>query len=311
VGATGHLRGIRVASDVLEALRANAPVVALESALMTHGFAPPANLHIVYRMLDSVRAGGALPAVTAIVDGEPSIGLSDDSLRGLARCRSAQKISLRGLGLASSKEICGGTTVAASVFLAHRAGIRVFATGGIGGVHRGQVGDISADIPALAQTPVVVVCSGAKAILDLPATIELLETCGVPVLGYGTDEFPAFYSRRSGLGVDARVDTPQDVADVVHARDSLGLRAATLVCVPVPEADAVPSEEAEALVARAVGEAESRAIRGKDLTPFLLARVSELSAGQARRANEALLVSNAGVAAGIARALAAADRETG
>ncbi|MBE9508558.1 MAG: pseudouridine-5'-phosphate glycosidase, partial [Chloroflexi bacterium] len=197
----------------------------------------------------------------------------------------------------------GGTTVAATMHLAHRAGIRVFATGGIGGVHRDHPEDVSADLTALASTPVVVVCAGAKAILDLPRTLEHLETHGVPVIGYGTDEFPAFYSRHSGLRADARVETPEEVAQMAQARAELGLSAALLVCVPVPEAHELPAEEAEAAIAQAVEEAEATSTSGKSLTPFLLARMVELTGGRARRANEALLINNARVAARVARAL--------
>jgi len=191
--------------------------------------------------------------------------------------------------------------------LAHHAGIHVFATGGIGGVHRGHPEDISADLPALAAIPIVVVCAGAKAILDLPRTLEYLETHGIPVIGYGTDEFPAFYSRHSGLEVDARVETPEEVAQMAWARAELGLPAALLVCVPVPEADELPAGKAEAAIAQAVEEAEAAGVSGKALTPFLLARLVELTRGRARRANEALLLNNARVAARIARALAAGD----
>ena len=179
----------------------------------------------------------------------------------------------------------GGTTVAATMYLAHRAGIRVFATGGIGGVHRGHPEDVSADLLALASIPIVVVCAGAKAILDLPRTLEVLETHGVPVIGYGTEEFPAFYSRHSGLEVDTRVETPEEVAQMAQARTELGLPAALLVCVPVPEADELQAGEAETAIAQAVEKAEAAGVSGKALTPFLLARLVELTGGRARRAN--------------------------
>jgi len=315
---------LRIAPDVSVALAGGAPVVALESALITHGFAPPANLDIARRMEAAVREEGALPATVAVLAGESRVGLSDEELTRLASDRTARKVSLRDLPLVLAARLSasrgdsaksgdeaqaasGGTTVAATIHLAHRAGVCVFATGGIGGVHRDHPEDVSADLPALASIPIVVVCAGAKAILDLPRTLEYLETHGVPVIGYGTDEFPAFYSRRSELRVDARVETPEEVARVAQARTELGLAVALLVCVPVPEADELPAGEAEAAIAQVVGEAEAAGVSGKALTPFLLARLVELTGGRAGRANESLLLNNARVAARIARALVAGD----
>ena len=296
-------RGIRVAPEVAQALAGRAPVTALESALITHGFASPTNLAIAQRIETAVREAGALPATIAVLAGEPRVGLSSEELVRLASDRAARKVSLRDLPLVLAQRANGGTTVAATMYLAHRAGIPVFVTGGIGGVHLRHPEDISADLPALASTPIVVVCAGAKAILDLPRTLEYLETRGVPVIGYGTEEFPAFYSRQSGLGVDARVETPEEVARLAWARAELGLPAALLVCVPVPKADELPAGEADAAIARAVEEAERSDVGGKALTPFLLARLVELTGGRARRANESLLLNNARVAARIARAL--------
>ena len=296
-------QNLHIAPQVRQALAQGAPVAALESALVTHGFAPPANLEIASRMEASVRAEGALPATIAVLDGEPRVGLADSELAALASDRTARKVSLRDLPIVAAQGANGGTTVAATMYLAHRAGIRVFATGGIGGVHRGHPEDVSADLIALASIPIVVVCAGAKAILDLPRTLEYLETHGVPVIGYGADEFPAFYSRHSGLRVDAQVETPEEVARIAHARTELGLLTALLVCVPVPEADELPSAEAETAITRAVEEAEAAGISGKELTPFLLARLVELTGGRARRANESLLLNNARVAACIARAM--------
>jgi len=297
-------QGLRVVPAVGQALAEGVPVVALESALVTHGFAPPANLDIARRMEAAVREEGALPATIGVLKGKPCVGLSEEELTHLASDGSARKVSLRDLPLVVAEGTSGGTTVAATMYLAHRAGIRVFATGGIGGVHRGHPEDVSADLIALASIPIVVVCAGAKAILDLPRTLEYLETHGVPVIGYGTDEFPAFYSRRSGLRVDARVETVEEVARIAQARAELGLSSALLVCVPVPEADELPAAEAEAAIAQAVEEAETTGVSGKGLTPFLLARLVELTGGRARRANEALLINNGRVAARIARALA-------
>jgi pseudouridine-5'-phosphate glycosidase len=298
-----------VTPEIARALQRDAPVVALESALITHGFAPPANLEIARRMEAAVRQEGAQPATIAVLAGEVRVGLADEELVRLASDRAARKVSLRDLPLVLAQGMNGGTTVAATIHLAHRAGVRVFATGGIGGVHRGHPEDVSADLPVLASTPLVVVCAGAKAILDLPRTLEYLETHGVPVIGYGTDEFPAFYSCRSGLTVDARVETPEQVAQMAQARAVLGLPAALLVCVPVPEAGELPAGEAEAAIARAVEEAEATGVGGKALTPFLLARLVELTGGRARRANEALLLNNARVAARIAQALAGTNEQ--
>ena len=295
--------GLHLTSEIARALAQNAPVVALESALITHGFALPANLEVAQRMKSAVREEGALPATIAVLEGEARVGLSDEELARLASDQATRKVSLRDLPLVLAQDASGGTTVAATVHLAYRAGIRVFATGGIGGVHRGHPEDVSADLVALASIPIIVVCAGAKAILDLPRTLEFLETYGVPVIGYRTDEFPAFYSSRSGLRADARVETPNEVAQIARARAELGLSAALLVCVPVPEVDALPFGEAEATIAQAVDEAEEAGVGGKALTPFLLARMVELTGGRAHRANEALLLNNARVAARIARAL--------
>jgi len=304
-------QSLRIAPRVAQAIASGEPVVALESALVTHGFAHPANLQIARRMEDTVREAGALPATVAVLDGEPRVGLCDEELASLASERAARKVSLRDLPLVRAQASSGGTTVAATMYLAHRAGVAVFATGGIGGIHRGHPEDVSADLPALSSIPIVVVCAGAKAILDLPRTLEYLETHGVPVIGYGTGEFPAFYSRRSGLKVDARVDSPGEVAQMVRARSEMGLSVALLVCVPVPEADALSVGEAEAAIARAVSEADEANVSGKALTPYLLARLVEVTGGRARRANESLLLNNARVAARIARALCAGDPRDG
>ncbi|MFW6115767.1 MAG: pseudouridine-5'-phosphate glycosidase [Chloroflexota bacterium] len=304
---------LRFEPGVAEALASGRPVVALESALITHGFSFPANLHIAQRMEDAVRQQGALPALVAVIDGEPRIGLTSAELAHLAstgRERHAEdlppsrKISLRDLPLALAQGMSGGTTVAATMHLARLAGIQVFATGGIGGVHRHHPEDVSADLTALGSIPITVVCSGAKAILDLPRTREILETRGVPVVGYRTAVFPAFYSRESSLNVDAAVRTPREVALLAAARTTLDLSAALLVCVPVPQEQELPAPQAEAVIDRALDEAAAAGVSGSDLTPFLLTRIVELTGGRAQRANQALLVNNARVAADIARALA-------
>ncbi len=300
---TGMEEVIVVAPEVQTALAVGAPVVALESALITHGFAPPANGEIARQMEAIVREEGGVPATIAILDGRVHVGLTPDELKRLAADREAHKVSLRDLPLVVARRSTGGTTVAATIHLAHRAGIAVFATGGIGGVHRHHPEDVSADLPALERTPIVVVCAGAKAILDLPRTLEYLETHGVPVIGYGSELFPAFYSRQSGLRVDVRVDRPEEVADIAAARAAVGCSAALLICVPVPAEDELPAEEAEMAIARAVGLAEAQNVQGKALTPFLLSRLVALTGGQALRANQALLRNNARVATRIARVL--------
>ncbi|HMB91543.1 MAG TPA: pseudouridine-5'-phosphate glycosidase, partial [Rhodothermales bacterium] len=235
--------------------------------------------------------------------GKAIVGLSEEQIRLLATEANVQKVSWRDLPIVTSQGRHGATTVAASMWLAHRHNIQVFATGGIGGVHRGDSIDISNDLEALAQVPMVVICAGAKAILNLTATRELLEMRGVTVVGYQTDEMPAFYSRTSGLPVDIRCETPEAIAVVVRARQDLALPGATLVTVPIPEADAIPREEIEPVIAQALEEADARGLRSAEVTPFLLARVGELTGERSLRANLALLENNARVAARIARVL--------
>ncbi len=294
---------VRVSPEVQEAIAEGQPVVALESALITHGFAYPANVAITHRMAEVIRAEGALPAVIGVWRGQPWVGLDAEQIETLATDRSACKVSVRDLPLAAVRKLHGGTTVAATMVLAARAGLRVFATGGIGGVHRGHPEDISADLPALATTPLIVVCAGAKAILDLPRTLEFLETWGVPVLGWETEEFPAFYSRSSGLRLDQRVDDAFDVAAIYRAQRALQLPAGLLVAAPVPAEDEIPAAEVMPLIEQAVAEAEAQGVRGRDVTPFLLARLVALSDARTRRANESLLINNARIAARLARAL--------
>ena len=295
---------ITVAVDVAAALSRGAPVVALESTVITHGLPWPANLETAQAMERVVRDAGALPATVALLSGEIRVGLTDAELEHLARTGgAARKVSRRDLALAVARGEDGGTTVATTMWAAHRAGIAVFATGGIGGVHRRHPFDVSADLPELARTPVLVVCAGAKAILDLPLTLEWLETHGVPVLGWQTDEFPAFYSRDSGLPVDQRVAGAVEVAAFWKAQRRLGLGGA-LLTVPVPEAFAEPSAAVETAIAAALDAAEAAGVRGKAVTPFLLERVSALTEGASQRANRALLENNARVAAEVATALA-------
>ncbi|MBN1680221.1 MAG: pseudouridine-5'-phosphate glycosidase [Anaerolineae bacterium] len=288
------------------ALMAGEPVVALESTLITHGFPYPANVETALAMEAAIRDEGAVPATIAVLEGRITVGLVRAQIEHLAELgqQGVRKCSRRDLSLVVGLRQYGATTVAGTMIVAYMAGIKVFATGGIGGVHRGHPHDISADLIELGRTPVTVVCAGAKSILDLPLTLEVLETQGVPVLGYQTGTLPAFYSRSSGLPVDQRVDTPEQVAAIANARDALGLLHGTLVTVPVPEADALPQDEAEAAITEATRQADAAGIHGKDVTPFVLAKVLELTGGRSQTANIAALVNNAHVAAQIALAIA-------
>jgi pseudouridine-5'-phosphate glycosidase len=289
---------------VQAALDAGQPVVALESTLITHGLPHPQNLEVARALETAVREAGAVPATIAILSGQIHVGLTGEQLAYLARAENVRKCSRRDLPIVVGRGEDGATTVAGTMMVAHIAGIRVFATGGIGGVHRGHPFDVSADLLELGRTPVAVVCAGAKAILDLPLTLEVLETQGVPVIGYTTDEFPAFYTRSSGLPVDVRCDTPEQVAAILRARQALNLAGGVLVAVPVPADAELPAAQAEAAITRALAEADARGITGKAVTPFLLARVSELTGEASLRANVALLLNNARVAAAVAAALA-------
>lgn len=295
--------GFHVSPEVARALEGGRPVVALESTVITHGMPYPQNLELAGQMEQHVRERGAIPATIAVLNGEVWVGASSEQLEQLVRGEELHKISSRDLSAAISLGWSGGTTVAGTLVVAHLAGIRVFATGGIGGVHRSAPFDISADLPQLAQTPVVVVCSGAKAILDLPATLEYLETVAVPVLGYQTSEFPAFYSRESGLPVSVKVESAEEVAALAQSHWSLGLTGAVLVTNPPPYEVALPSEYIERAVQQALFEAQQARISGQQVTPFLLERVSAISGGSSLQANLGLLHSNARLAAEIARAM--------
>jgi pseudouridine-5'-phosphate glycosidase len=277
--------------------------VALETAFLTTGLPDDVRLSAAGSMAEAVRERGAEPAFVGVVGGRPVIGIDESALEELAR--SARKLSTRDLPVAAARGESGGTTVAATVFLAHREGVEVAATGGIGGVHPGGTRlDESADLAELGRTPITLVCSGAKAILDLPATLERLDTLGVTVLGYGTDELPAFWSSESGLPLPERVADATGAAAVAREARALGLRGAVLVCVPPPADTALPREESDPAVVRALEEAHALGIAGSALTPFLLGRVAEITDGRSLRANVALLENNAAVAAEIAVAAA-------
>ena len=291
--------------DVEAALNEGKPVVALESTLITHGLPRPENAR-VGRLLEQVaREAGVVPATIALVKGRVCVGLTSEQLDELAARTDVRKCSMRDLPIAMARGENGGTTVASTMFIARMAGIQVFATGGIGGVHRGHPFDVSNDLHALGTIPVTVVCAGAKSILDLPLTLEMLETQGVPVLGYQTDTFPAFYTRSSGLPVDVRCESAAELAAIIRHRTNLEMPQGILVANPVPEADALPGDVAEAAITQALAEAEKKGVSGKAVTPFLLARVSELTEARSKSANLALLANNVRLGAAIARALCA------
>ena len=291
--------------EVAEASAAGAPIVALESTIITHGMPFPQNLETARRVEDTVRAAGAVPATIAVMGGAIHAGLDAATLETLARTPDALKLSRADLAACLAAGRTGATTVAATMICAHLAGIEVFATGGIGGVHRGAEDsfDISADLHELAQTPVTVVAAGAKAILDLPKTLEVLETLGVPVIAYGQDEFPAFWSRSSGLPAPLRMDSAAEIAAAHALKVRLGLKGGQLVANPILEADELPRAVILPHIEAALAEADARGIAAKAVTPFLLQRIFELTGGRSLDANIALVLNNARLAAGIARAL--------
>ncbi len=298
---------VKISPEVAQALDAGQPVVALESTIITHGMPYPQNLGMAGKVEAIVRAGGAVPATVAIMDGAFRIGLEPADLQRLAETgMAAAKASRRDVAALLTNKAVAGTTVATTMMASDMAGIRVFATGGIGGVHRGAEStfDISADLEELGRTPVAVVCAGAKAILDIPKTLEVLETRGVPVVGFGTDDFPAFWTRQSGHKVDHRCDTAAAVADLLDMQFSLGL-GGVLIANPIPEADALDPDMIASNIEAAVRDAERGGIGGKALTPFLLKRIFELTGGVSLTSNIALVENNARVAAAIAVALSA------
>jgi pseudouridine-5'-phosphate glycosidase len=291
--------------DVAEARAAGGAVVALESTIISHGMPYPRNVETARLVEDEIRQAGAVPATIAVLDGALHIGLSDDQLTALGRGENTLKLSRADMALALASRATGATTVAATMIAARAAGIEVFATGGIGGVHRGAETsfDISADLQELAQSPVTVVAAGAKAILDLPKTLEVLETLGVPVIAVDQDEFPAFWSRGSGLPAPARLDSDAKIAAAHAMRGALGLPGGQLVAQPIPEADEIPAAELGPIIATATREAEAQGVRGKAVTPFLLSRIFELTQGRSLEANIALVRNNARRGAGIAQEL--------
>ncbi|MDO5614284.1 MAG: pseudouridine-5'-phosphate glycosidase [Paracoccus sp. (in: a-proteobacteria)] len=299
---------LKFAPAVRAALDAGRPVVALESTIITHGMPFPQNLEMARKVEDTIRQAGAEPATIAVMSGHIYIGLTDDELERLARTPQdqAMKVSRADMPVCLAQGRTGATTVAATMIGAHLAGIRVFATGGIGGVHRGAETsfDISADLYELAQTPVTVVCAGAKAILDLPKTWETLETLGVPVIAYGQDDLPAFWSRQSGLPAPLRLDSAAEIAAAADMRAALGLPGGQLVTNPIPLADEIPLAEITPVVEQALADAEAQGITAKAVTPFLLQRIFELTGGRSLESNIALVLNNARLAAEIAAEMA-------
>lgn len=296
-------RHLVLSAEVRQAFAENRPVVALESTIIAHGMPYPKNVETALRVEQTVRAAGAVPATCAIVGGKLKAGLSAEEIDRLGKNGPAvPKASRRDLPYLVSQGLDGATTVASTMIIAHLAGIRVFATGGIGGVHRGAATtmDISADLQELARTPVAVVCAGAKSILDLGLTLEYLETHGVPVLGYQTGEFPAFYTRRSGFGVDYRVDTPERIAQLLKSQWELGLQSGAVIANPVPAEHQLDASIMEEAIANALADAERQGVKGKAITPFLLARIEQLTGGQSLAANIELVCNNARLAGEVA-----------
>lgn len=292
--------------EVAQVLAVGGPVVALESTIISHGMPYPDNLSTAREVEQIVRDRGAVPATIALVDGRLRVGLDDAALDRLAKPGDVVKASRRDLAALVASGATAGTTVAATMYIASLCGVGVFATGGIGGVHRGAEHsfDISADLLELGETPVTVVCAGAKSILDLAKTLEVLETHGVPVVGVGTNEFPAFFSRSSGLPVAHRVDSAAELARLISAQRTLGLPGGVLVAVPIPAQDAMPEAEINAIIEHALSDADREGVSGKDVTPYLLARINDLTSGRSLAANVALIKSNVAFAADLAVALA-------
>ena len=291
---------LEVKPEVAEALAAGKPVVALESTIISHGMPYPQNVETALNVERIIRENGAVPATIAVIGGRLKAGLTPEEIEYFGKKGTAiRKASRRDLAILCAKGQDGATTVTTTMMIAHMAGISIFATGGIGGVHRGAetTMDISADLEELGQTPVMVICAGAKSILDLGLTLEYLETKGVPVIGYGTEELPAFYTRRSGFGVDYRMDTPEELAAALRASKDMGLRGGMLVTNPIPEEYAMPLETINAAIDQAIAECNAKGIHGKDTTPFLLARVAEITGGDSLASNIQLVYNNAALAA--------------
>ena len=299
-----------VLPEIRDAVAQNRPVVALESTILSHGMPYPENVDFAAEVEKVVRAEGAVPATTALIGGRVKVGLNPDELELMCRAESVAKVSRRDMAVCLATKKTGATTVATTMICAAMAGIPLFATGGIGGVHRGGEAtmDVSADLQELKSTRVAVVCAGAKQILDIGRTLEYLETMGVPVIGNNTADFPAFYCRRSGYGVDYAAKDEREIADIIHMKWSLGLEGGLVIANPIPEADALDFDYMEGIINEALAEAEQQGVRGKQITPFLLARVKELTHGVSFASNVQLALNNARVAARVAKALCALSR---
>jgi pseudouridylate synthase len=296
-----------LSDEVSNALNRGDPIVVLESTVITHGLPFPDNLMLANDMQQELWKQGVVPAIVAVLDGKIFVGMREDWLEGLVNTDRLYKLSSRDLARAVVKRQSGGVTVAATMVIAHQVGISVFATGGIGGVHRGGSTDISADLIQLANTPMLVVCAGAKAILDIPATLEYLETQNVLVVGYQTDDFPAFYSRTSGYPISSRADSVKEVVEIAQVHWKLGMRSAVLVTVPVPGEVALENVVVEEAIQNAINEASQKGMHGQQVTPFLLERVRQLTGGKSLKANLGLLLHNANVAGEIARNLSSSN----
>jgi len=291
---------LRFSEEVRQALDNQQPIVGLETAVVTHGLPYPTNIELAQAMENLIREEGAVPATVGVLGGKAQVGMNPADIQLLAQDQDVIKVSRRDFSRAALKKLNGGTTVAGTITALHRAGIEVFATGGIGGVHRNAPNDISADLYTMALTPVIVVCAGAKSILDLPATLEALETLSVPVVGYQTSTFPAFYARSSGLPVTAQVEDPEDAAVLARAHWEMGVNSAVLLAVPAPLEDALPDKAMQEAVDQALQDAGEHNIHGQEVTPFLLNRVSELTGKSSMKANLGLLLNNARIAARVA-----------
>jgi pseudouridine-5'-phosphate glycosidase len=303
---------IHLAPSIAEALNTGKPIVALETAVIAHGLPPPINLEVALQLEEAIQAHGAAAATIGIVSGRPTIGLTRDEIEAFANRAGIVKTNLSNFAWVITRQAWGATTVSASLKLADRVGIKVLATGGIGGVHRdvAETWDVSSDLTVLAATPMIVVCSGAKAILDLPKTVEYLETLGVPVIGYETNEFPAFFARRSGINLEVTASSPEEAVKIAKAHWAADNGTAVVLTVPVPEEAELPHVEVEAALTEALAEADRSQISGKAMTPFLLSQMEKLTAGRSLKANVALLLNNAVVAAKVGVALANASRKT-
>lgn len=288
--------------EVEKALDEGTPVVALESTIISHGMPYPKNVETALAVEEVIRKNGGVPATIAIIGGRIKIGLTDDEIEYMAKADNVLKVSRRDFPLVISEKLDGATTVAGTMIAANMAGIKVFVTGGIGGVHRGagESFDISADLEELKMTDVAVVCAGVKSILDIGATLEYLETSGVPVITYGADSFPAFYSRESGFPAECRIDEPEKIASLIRTKDQLGLRGGILIACPIPAEDEIAFDKMDVVIKKALRECEEKGIKGKRITPFLLSKVKDLTEGSSLEANIKLVLNNADIGAKIA-----------